>query len=365
MKLIAVVKGKQGPQLLDRPGPVAGPPDGLLRTLEVGIDGTDEEIVGGAYGEFPRGDDFMVLGHEALARVEMAPPAGDVAEGDLVVPTVRRGCGICTPCKTGRSDFCQTGLYRERGIKGLHGYMAGSFAERQEYLAKVPPDLAPVAVLTEPLSIAEKALEQAVAIQSRLPWGGSLDPLRDKRALVMGAGALGILTGLLCRHAQAHTVVADRQPDDAPKSQLIGRLGLKHINCRDVDLGQIADEGGGFDLIVEATGAPQIPFGLLPSLAVNGIMVMLGVPPPGGTLPIEAPAIMKSMVLKNQTLVGCVNSNLHHFRLALSHLRDLRTELDAGVEALITHRMPYSRFQEAFDLKDSKDAIKRVLTFSP
>jgi threonine dehydrogenase-like Zn-dependent dehydrogenase len=365
MEFIAVVKGKEGPQLLQGPDPKPGPAEGLLRTLEVGIDGTDEEIIAGGYGEFPPGDDFMVLGHEALARVEVAPPGGDVVEGDLVVPTVRRGCGICTPCKTGRSDFCQTGLYRERGIRGLHGYMAAAFTERQEYLAKVPREIAPVAILTEPLSIAEKALEQALWVQARLPWACSLHPLRDKRVLVVGAGTLGILTGLLCRHAGARTLVADRQADDAPRSQVIRRLGLEHVNSREVDLGQKAAEEGGFDLIVEATGAPQVPFGLLPSLAINGTLVMLGVPAPAGAIPVEAAAIMRGMVLKNQALVGSVNSNLAHFRLALDHLRELRGELDGGLEALITHRMPYHRFREAFALRDSPGAIKRVLTFSP
>ena len=72
--------------------------------------------------------------------------------------TVRRPCGQpkCRPCKHGRPDFCRTGAYTERGIKGRHGFMTDEVVDDDTNMHLVPRQLADVAVLTEPLTIAEK-----------------------------------------------------------------------------------------------------------------------------------------------------------------------------------------------------------------
>ena len=61
------------------------------KTLCVGIDGTDHEINNGIYGQTPEGANFLVIGHETLARVaNLGRNVKDFSVGDLVVPTVRR-----------------------------------------------------------------------------------------------------------------------------------------------------------------------------------------------------------------------------------------------------------------------------------
>ena len=78
---------------LPRPGleDVPGGRGVLVRILSVGVDGTDKEIDAAEYGMAPPGDDFLVLGHESLGRVEAVGPAvTELAPGDLVVATVRR-----------------------------------------------------------------------------------------------------------------------------------------------------------------------------------------------------------------------------------------------------------------------------------
>jgi threonine dehydrogenase-like Zn-dependent dehydrogenase len=364
VKCIAVVNGRKGPQLLDLQRPEPGPLEGLLRTLETGIDGTDEEIIGGGYGEFPSGAESMILGHEALAEVVSPPGEGGLEEGRLVVPTVRRGCGLCTPCRLGWSDFCETGLYGERGIKGLHGFMAEYFTERGEALVEISPDLRPVAVLVEPLSIAEKTFEEALEVQDRLPHAVHQDGLRSKRVMVVGMGALGILTALLAHLRGGRVLGVDRSPEDAPSSRLLRRCGVGHANSREVSVQAILEEWGGFDVIVEATGAPVVPFQYAPALAPNAVMVLLGVPGPGEPFPVDGAGIMRRMVLCNQAVLGSVNSNVHHFRLAVAHLRELREEHGGALEDLISHRLPAARWREAFDLGRDKAVLKRVLDWS-
>src|SRR2546425_12906760 len=96
MRAIAVTPGKpHSIHLRDVPKPsvdeVPGGRGVLVKVLRVGVDGTDKEINEAQYGEAPPGDDFLILGHESLGRVEKVGPAvHEVRAGDLVVATVRR-----------------------------------------------------------------------------------------------------------------------------------------------------------------------------------------------------------------------------------------------------------------------------------
>ncbi len=63
-------------------------------------------------------------------------------------------------CRSDRQDFCFTGDFRERGIGGAHGFMTELVVEEERYLNPVPEALREVAILVEPLTIAEKALIQ-------------------------------------------------------------------------------------------------------------------------------------------------------------------------------------------------------------
>ena len=70
MQAIAVEQGRGKPAIRERerPDPAAG--EVLVRTLRVGVDGTDHEVIAGNHGEFPEGENHLVLGHEAVGVVE-------------------------------------------------------------------------------------------------------------------------------------------------------------------------------------------------------------------------------------------------------------------------------------------------------
>lgn len=126
MKAIAVRRGETRPTVVevDRPEPTAG--EALVRTLRVGIDGTDHEVISGNHGGFSEDTDFQVLGYETVGVVEDAT-ATDLGQGDLVVPTVRRP-------PAGES----TTEYFERGIVGAHGYMAKYFTSPRSFWSLFP-----------------------------------------------------------------------------------------------------------------------------------------------------------------------------------------------------------------------------------
>ena len=131
----------------------------LLRTLEVGVCGTDREISQGLFGIAPQGERMLVLGHEALAVVER--DGQGFTRGDLVTATVRRSCGHCIACEQGSPDSCLTGDYSERGITRLHGYARELVAEDPAQVIPIPKSLGRLGVLAEPTSICERALRHA------------------------------------------------------------------------------------------------------------------------------------------------------------------------------------------------------------
>ena len=161
MNAIAVYDGEGEPVVTEKPRPTPAAGEALVRTLRVGVDGTDHEVIAGGHGGSPEGEDHLVLGHEAVGVVE--DPNGTAFEvGDVVVPTVRRPPnGENEYFARGEPDMAPDGQYHERGIVGAHGFMAEYFTTPEEFLVEIPPALAEWGFLVEPVSIAEKAIEHA------------------------------------------------------------------------------------------------------------------------------------------------------------------------------------------------------------
>jgi threonine dehydrogenase-like Zn-dependent dehydrogenase len=118
MRAVVITPGQQdSDRLVEVPDPTPTPGEALVRVLSVGVDGTDDELVAGQYGQAPDGEDQLIIGHESLGRV--AQPAGDLAEGQLVAAIVRRPDPVpCPNCANDEWDYCLNGQYTERGIKG-------------------------------------------------------------------------------------------------------------------------------------------------------------------------------------------------------------------------------------------------------
>ena len=181
MRAVAVFPRTRELKLIeDHPEPqMTQPVHVKLRMLEVGICGTDKEICRFAYGTPPEGAEYLVIGHEGLGQVmEIGSAVSTVKVGDLVVPSVRRPCPDerCTACRAGWQDFCTTGEFTELGIKGQHGFLAEFVVEEERYLHVVPSELLEVAVLVEPLTIAEIGRFQVRQVQRRLPWIDATSP---------------------------------------------------------------------------------------------------------------------------------------------------------------------------------------------
>jgi threonine dehydrogenase-like Zn-dependent dehydrogenase len=264
-----------------------------------------------------------------------------------------------------RPDMCNTGEYHERGIWGLDGFQAEFVVDKEPYAVRVPPELAEVGVLTEPLSVAEKAIEEAVRLQiARLPdAGGTPDWLFGRRCLVAGLGPIGLLAAMVLRLRGAEVYGLDIVDANTARPQWLAILGGKYVDARQVPPDKVDDVMGPMELIFEATGVVGLEFSLLDALAPNGVYVLTGIP--GGNRPLEIPGaeLMRQLVLDNQVMVGSVNAARGHYQMAADDLGLARLKWGNHVATLITHRHAYTGFAPALN-QHPADEIKSVIEWA-
>jgi threonine dehydrogenase-like Zn-dependent dehydrogenase len=333
-----------------------------LRLLEVGICGTDREIASFQYGTPPAGSDRLVIGHESLGEVvEVGAEVTHVKPGDLAVVMVRRPCTVpsCLACRAGRQDFCFTGEFTERGIKQRDGFMTESVVDDGVYMIQVPASLREVAVLTEPLTIAEKALAQVWDIQRRLPWGGRRGGHRH-RAVVLGAGPVGLLGAMALAAAGFHVHVYSREPSDSAKARLVQGIGATYLSAQDVAIPDLPRSVGSIDLVYEASGASRAAFELMEVLGTNGVFVFTGVPGRKAPIEVDTDLIMRNLVLQNQVVFGTVNAGRDSFEAAVRDLAVFEAKWPQALRSLITGRYPIESYRDLLT-GERQGGIKEVI----
>lgn len=342
MKAVAVFpKQKNTAHLREVEVPKVEENEVLVRVLQVGIDGTDMEINAGLYGEVPERDNFLIIGHEAIGIVEETGKGVDgIQTGDHVVATVRRPDG-CHNCIAGEYDMCCAGNYKERGIRGLHGFMAEYYKEQPEYLISVPKKYRDVGVLLEPISIVEKAVFQAFEIQKRMCW-------EPQVALVLGAGPIGLLATMLLRNRGLDTYTLARSDKNSARARLVERIGAKYINAREEPLPTLPDKLGNIDLIIEATGNSNIAFQAMNVLGINGVLALTSITGGNARFEIDADSMNLNIVLGNKVIFGTVNASRKYFEMGISEF----SKWQSLMAEMITRKNPIENFPGALRRED-------------
>ncbi|MFL5953166.1 MAG: alcohol dehydrogenase catalytic domain-containing protein [Gaiellaceae bacterium] len=303
----------------------------LLRVLEIGVCGTDREISEGVFGVPPADERELVLGHELLAVVERD---GDgFSRGQLVTATVRRSCGHCLACAEAAPDSCLTGDYSERGITRLNGFARELVVEDPAQLIGLPDSLGRLGVLAEPTSICARAIRHARAIGGREPW-------ELQRALVLGAGAVGMLSTLLLRLQGIEVWTASLENSNA----LVDAVGGRYVSTRDTPLAEL----GGFDLVIEAAGNAQLMADTLGLLRRSGVACLLGIDPRSQKVQLDGRTLALDTILENRVLFGSVNAQRQDWLAAVDALDQARVRWPDVLEQFVGLRVPLDRFAEAF-----------------
>ena len=220
----------------ERPEPGRRPGDVLARIRRIGICGTDYHIYEGnqPFLSYPR-----IMGHElAVEVVENSTGAGP-AVGQICVVNPYLSCGSCIACRRGKPNCCTRievlGVHRDGGMT--------------EYLSLPPGNL----IAADDLSVDECAMIEFLAIGAHAVRRGFVTSA--DRALVIGAGPIGLGTALFASLTGATVTVMDRDAGRlAAASEL---MDVRHTLLADGDVLDAAmrlTEGDGYDVVFDATG---------------------------------------------------------------------------------------------------------------
>ena len=355
MKAIVVTPRKENTlRIIDQEAPDPGPRQVLLEVQRVGVCGTDRDIIAGFYGEAPDDSAYLVLGHESLSRVaKTGSKVRGFRRGDLVVPTVRRKCAEnCLNCRSGESDMCVTGHYKEHGIKGLHGFARELAVTDADFMVKLPETLSKNGVLLEPLTVVEKGVTQAFLVQaSRMRW-------EPRKALVLGAGPVGLLATALLRlkNLEVHTVAT--RPKNSLKARLVEQTGASYINAKETPL---KTQENRYDLVLEITGNTSVALEAQRLIEVNGVVSFLGVYKEQ-QLAEDAGRLFTDLVLGNRIYFGSVNANRRYFQEGVRDLTRIKNKWKGFLDKIITRTANPDRFEEAYKPEDEEE-IKTIIQF--
>lgn len=347
MKALTVLPGQaDSVRLEDLPDPEPGAEDLLVRSVVLGVCGTDREIVQGLYGSAPEGSDRLIIGHESLGEVIYCPPGSGFAKGDLVVGIVRRPDPVpCASCGVGEWDMCRNGRYTEHGIKGLHGFGSDFFRIEPELAVRVDAGLGVAGVLLEPASVLAKAWEQIERIGRRVQaW-------EPHTVLVTGAGPVGLLAALLGVQRGLDVHVFDRATEGV-KPSLARRLGA-HYHGGSLGEVQLAP-----DIVLECTGASTLVAEVVNCTGPLGIVCLTGLSSGGRKIAVDLGRLNRTMVLENDVVFGSVNANRRHYEAAAQALAGADRD---WLLQLLTRRVPWQSWPDA--LQKVKGDVKVLIEF--
>lgn len=324
-------------ELKDWPEPVPAPDEVKLRVAAAGICGTDIHIIKGEWPSRPP----VVLGHEFCGTVvEAGRQVRHFRPGDRIAASnPAQTCGECSHCRTGNPFMC---LHRVSA-----GYMIdGAFAEyiciRAERCHPLPDNVSfRQAALGEPLSVAVHAVVERTTVHA-----GDL-------VVVSGPGAVGLLTMLVAKLEGARVIVAGIAKDRA-RLALAKDLGVDLVvdSSKEDLLGIVRDltQGEGADLVYECAGVPKSLDLCWEALRREGTLAQVGI------YPSRIETDLNKVVMKELTLVGSFGYVWSSWRRSIQLLRERRI----NVEALISHELPLSQFEQAFRITQDGTAAKVV-----
>ena len=330
--------------LADLPDPVPGPGEVRVRVARSGICGTDLHLHEGEFDPaYP-----LVPGHEMAGVVDQIGSAaggdatvGDLAVGDPVAVDNATACGTCRACGRDEHLFCEA--FRSQGVNAPGG-AAEYVVVRADKVFPIGDLTLDEAVLAEPTACAVHGLDTL-----------ALRPGAD--VAIVGAGPTGLLLAQLILHGGAGRVtVAAPTPF---KLELARSYGVDRVVEVDRDsptsvtdrLAPLA--GAGFDVAVDATGAPSV-IAQLPGLVRHrGTVFVYGMAPEQATVSLRPYDVFR----RELTVKGSF-AQVNCFERALRHLRSGRVR----TEGIITHRFGLEDYGRALDtLRSDPVCLKAVI----
>jgi D-arabinose 1-dehydrogenase-like Zn-dependent alcohol dehydrogenase len=180
------------------------------------------------------------------------------------------------------------------------------------------------------------------AIGARQPW-------ELQRALVIGTGAVGIISTIFLRLQGVEVWTASLEASSEPAES----VGAHYVSTRDTALAEL----GSFDLVIEGAGNAQLMADSLGLLRRSGIACLIGIDGREQDVSLAGRTIGVDVVLENRVLFGSVNAQRQDWLAAVAALDRAHERWPGVLEAFIGLRVPLDRFQDAFDYADGKATL--------
>ncbi len=345
----AIVKAAPGVgmQVVDRPVPMVGAHDILIKVHHAGVCGTDLHIWEWDAWAAGRLRPPLIIGHEFAGEVaDLGPDAradGTFAVGDLVTAEGHVICGHCLPCRTGNGHLCvRTSIIGVDRDGAFAEYIAMP-ASNVMHLDGIPTD---IGAIMDPIGNAvHTALEGGAATAGT--------------ALVIGCGPIGCFAVGVLRAAGASLVLAsDFNPTRRELARAMGAHYVLDPAATDVvSRTRELTDGIGVDLVCEMSGHPsghgQAFAAARPGARVN----LLGTP--SRTTEVD---FARDIIFKGLTLYGVTGRKMYSTWIAMTRL--LKSgQLDP--RPVVTHRFPLERIADAIAVIKDGSAGKVILEIAP
>ncbi|MFD5215135.1 L-threonine 3-dehydrogenase [Microbacterium sp. NPDC058345] len=334
-----------GLELVDRPDPVAGPDEVIIRVLRTGICGTDLHI--------RRWDDWaasavaapLIPGHEFYGEVvEIGSLVHDIAVGDRVSGEGHIVCGTCRNCRAGRRQMCIRTI-------GLGVQRDGAFAEYLSLPATnvwvhhddVTPELG---AIFDPLG---NAVHTALTYR-----------LVGEDVLVTGCGPIGLMAIAVARHAGARFITAT--DISAPRLEMAKAMGADRVvdvSQQDIHDAQVAlGMREGFDIGFEMSGAPSALPSMIDNMNHGGRIAMLGLPSSG--FDIDWGKLVTHML----TIKGIYGREMFETWNAMGAMLQTSATLRESISRVIADCIPAREWEQGFAAAESAGTGKIILDWT-
>jgi len=336
----AIAKRRAGPglELVEVPVPQPGSNDVLIRIKKSAICGTDVHI----YNWDPWAQQTirppMVIGHEFVGEIVTT---GDNVQGflpgDLVDGEGHIVCGQCRNCLAGRRHLC-------KDAKGVGVNREGAFAE---YLC-IPASNAVHVDPAIPLEVLACFDPLGNATHTALQWD-----LVGEDVLITGAGPIGCMAAAIARKSGARKiVVTDVNPVRLALAQRMG--ATRTVDVSRENLHDVQREIGmkeGFDVGLEMSGNPAALDAMIDNMYHGGRIALLGI------MPGKAAIDWNKVVFNMLTIRGIYGREMYETWYKMNAL--IQSGLD--ITPVITHRFPFTAFEEGFRLMRTGQSGKIIL----
>ncbi|MHC1785625.1 MAG: L-threonine 3-dehydrogenase [Christensenellales bacterium] len=339
----ALVKTKAAPGLqlvqVEKPLPAQG--EVLIKIHKTAICGTDLHIYNWDSWSQKHVAPPRVIGHEYVGEIaQVGESVTSFTIGQTVSGEGHIVCGHCRNCRAGNGQWC-------RETKGVGVNRDGAFAQ---YLCIPASNCIPIApTLDEEIVSFFDALGNATHTALMFDLVG-------EDVLITGAGPIGIMAAAICRHCGArNVVVTDINDYRLGLAKALGATTTVNVSREQLEPAMKADRMvEGFDVGLEMSGSPSALLQMLNNMRNGGKIALLGL------FGRQADLDMDKIILKGLTLQGIYGRKMYETWYKMGAM----VESGLDISRLITHRFPYTRFQEAFDIMNTGNSGKIILDWS-